>query len=101
MINGFAIVSLSGTLAEKLAAAAAAGFDAVEIFQNRPDLGVADIFYCPLETELLRRARATGCRAPDGGGRAVFQAAAASHLVTGLSPDREGMLASFRASLPC
>src|SRR5690606_41001201 len=41
----------------------------------RPDLWVADIVYRPLETELLRRARALGCRTLDGGGMVVFQAA--------------------------
>ncbi len=37
-------------------------------------LWVAEIIYFPLETELLRHARALGCRTLDGGTMAVFQA---------------------------
>ncbi|MFC4537105.1 shikimate dehydrogenase [Sphaerisporangium dianthi] len=59
----------------------------------RPDLWVADIVYRPLETELLRRARALGCRTLDGGGMVVFQAAHAFRLFTGRTPDAERMLA--------
>lgn len=61
----------------------------------RPDLWVADIVYFPLETELLRQARAIGCRTLDGGGMAVFQAAEAFRLITGLSPDTERMRRHF------
>ena len=48
---------------------------------------VADIVYVPLETELLRAARAKGCRTLDGGGMAVFQAAGAFLLFTGCLAD--------------
>ncbi|GAA3002192.1 shikimate dehydrogenase [Streptosporangium longisporum] len=58
----------------------------------RPDLWVADIVYRPLETELLRRARALGCRTLDGSGMVVFQAAHAFHLFTGRTPDTGRML---------
>ena len=58
---------------------------------------VAEIVYVPLETELLRVARARGCRTVDGGGMAVFQAAAAFRLFTGLEPDAERMLRHFRS----
>ena len=58
---------------------------------------VADIVYFPLETQLLREARAAGCRTLDGSGMAVFQAADAFDLFTGKSADRERMLRSFRA----
>jgi shikimate dehydrogenase len=61
----------------------------------RPGLWVADIVYFPLETELLGRARALGCRTLDGGGMAVFQAAQAFHLFTGMAPDAERMLRHF------
>ena len=61
----------------------------------RPDLWVAEIIYFPLETELLRRARALGARTIDGGGMAVFQAAAAFRHFTGLEPDSDRMLAHF------
>jgi shikimate dehydrogenase len=61
----------------------------------RPDLWVAEIIYFPLETELLRRARALGARTIDGGGMAVFQAVAAFRHFTGLEPDSDRMLAHF------
>jgi shikimate dehydrogenase len=63
--------------------------------QLRPDLWVAEVVYRPLETELLRAAREVGCRALDGGGMAVFQAADAFALFTGIEPDRERMLRHF------
>ena len=63
----------------------------------RPDLWVADIVYFPLETELLRQARARGCRTMDGGGMAVFQAAHAFRLFSGCEADVERMLRHFRA----
>jgi len=59
-------------------------------------LWVAEIVYFPLETELLRVAKAVGCRTLDGGGMAVFQAAAAFEIFTGLTVDRERMLRHFR-----
>ncbi|MEV1174114.1 shikimate dehydrogenase [Nonomuraea sp. NPDC049784] len=58
-----------------------------------PGLWVADIVYRPLETELLKQARALGCRTLDGGGMVVFQAAHAFRLFTGREPDAERMLA--------
>jgi len=61
----------------------------------RPDLWVAEIVYFPLETPLLRTARAMGCRTLDGGGMAVFQAAAAFEIFTGKKADRERMLRHF------
>jgi shikimate dehydrogenase len=63
----------------------------------RPELWVADIVYRPLETELVRTARARGCRVMDGGGMAVFQAVDAFRLFTGLEPSPERMLAHFTA----
>ncbi|RBM09387.1 shikimate dehydrogenase [Streptomyces sp. PT12] len=61
----------------------------------RPGLWVADIVYRPLETELLRAARRLGCRTLDGGGMAVFQAAAAFRLFTGCEPHGDRMLADL------
>ena len=61
----------------------------------RPQLWVAEIVYLPLETELLRTARGIGCRTLDGGGMAVFQAAEAFRLFTGITPDTERMLRHF------
>jgi shikimate dehydrogenase len=58
-------------------------------------LWVAEIIYFPLETELLRVARAIGCRTLDGGGMAVFQAAGAFALFTGREADARRMLRHF------
>ena len=63
----------------------------------RPELWVAEIIYFPLETELLRDARALGCRTLTGGGMAVFQAVHAFRLITGLEPDAERMQRHFAA----
>lgn len=60
-----------------------------------PGLWVAEVVYRPLETELLRTARAVGCAALDGGGMAVFQAADAFRLITGREPDAPRMLADI------
>lgn len=62
-----------------------------------PGLWVAEVVYRPLETELVGAARAAGCRVLDGGGMAVFQAADALRLFTGLQPDSGRMLADFAA----
>jgi shikimate dehydrogenase len=72
---------------------------AVPAHTLRPDLWVAEVVYFPLETELLRAARALGCRTVDGGGMVVFQAAEAFELMTGVKPDAERMLQRFRASV--
>jgi shikimate dehydrogenase len=61
----------------------------------RPPLWVADVVYRPLETELVRTARAAGCRVLDGGGMAVFQAVDAFRLFTDVEPDAERMLEHF------
>jgi quinate/shikimate dehydrogenase (NAD+) len=63
----------------------------------RSQLWVAEVVYRPLETELLRRARARGCRTLAGGDMAVLQAALSFELFTGLMPDRERMLRHFAA----
>jgi shikimate dehydrogenase len=57
----------------------------------RPALWVAEIVYFPLETELLRAARALGCRTMSGSGMAVFQAAEAFRLFTGMTADAQRM----------
>ena len=61
----------------------------------RPALWIAEIVYFPLETELLRTARALGCRTLDGGGMAVFQAVDAFRLFTGITPDSRRMRRHF------
>lgn len=49
----------------------------------RPDLIVTDAIYSPDETELLRMARAAGCRTMNGRGMMLFQGAEAFRLWTG------------------
>ncbi|ALO97470.1 MULTISPECIES: shikimate dehydrogenase [Streptomyces] len=61
----------------------------------RPGLWVAEVVYRPLETELVRAARAAGCAVLGGGGMAVFQAADAFRLFTGREPDSARMLADI------
>lgn len=63
----------------------------------RRNLWVADIVYFPLETELLRTARALGARTLAGGGMAVFQAAEAFRLFTGRRADADRMLRHFES----
>ena len=63
----------------------------------RAELWVAEIVYFPLETELLRDARALGCRTLDGGNMAVFQAVKAFELFSGEVADAQRMLAHFQS----
>jgi shikimate dehydrogenase len=60
-----------------------------------PGLWIAEVVYRPLETELLRTARALGCATLDGSGMAVFQAADALRLFTGREPDSARMFADI------
>ena len=61
----------------------------------RPDLWVAEIVYFPIETALLKAARAVGCPVSDGGGMAVGQAVGAFELFTGMSADAARMRRHF------
>lgn len=58
-------------------------------------LWVAEIIYFPLETELLKNARALGCRTLDGGTMAVFQAVKAFELFSGQAANAERMQEHF------
>lgn len=58
-------------------------------------LWLAEIIYFPLETELLRHARALGCRTLDGGTMAVFQAVKAFELFSGHIANAERMQDHF------
>ncbi|MGY3704057.1 quinate/shikimate dehydrogenase [Vagococcus martis] len=49
----------------------------------RPDLVVADVVYVPSETQLLKDAKANGCRTVNGLGMMLWQGAAAFKLWTG------------------
>ena len=61
----------------------------------QPEQWVAEVAYFPLEAELLRAARAVGCRTIDGSGMALFQAAPALGLLTGVEPHLEAMRRAF------
>lgn len=59
------------------------------------DAWLAEVVYRPLETELLRRARARGLATLDGGAMAVGQAVESIRLITGLQPDATRMHEHF------
>lgn len=61
----------------------------------RRDLWVADIVYRPIDTALLRAARAAGARTLNGGGMNAFQAVEAFEHFTGKPADVEAMLADL------
>lgn len=63
-----------------------------------PEKWVADIIYFPSETELLRKARAAGCRTLPGTGMAIYQAVRAFELFTGRKADRSAMADHFEAA---
>ena len=63
----------------------------------RLDHWVADIIYFPLETELVHRARAVGCRVMTGGAMAVHQHAVAFRLLTGRPADIRRMQEHFES----
>ena len=63
----------------------------------KPHQWVSEIIYFPLETLLLREARALGCRTIDGSGMNVYQAAEAFRIITGLTPDPQRMRGFFDA----
>ena len=65
----------------------------------RPALWVAEIVYFPLDTALLKAARARGCATVDGGTMAVGQAIGAFELFTGLKADPARVEAHFRRML--
>jgi shikimate dehydrogenase len=62
----------------------------------RPSMWVSEIVYFPIETELLKAARALGCPTVDGGTMAVGQAVGAFELFTGLTADAARMEQHFR-----
>jgi shikimate dehydrogenase len=62
----------------------------------RASLWVSEIVYFPLETALLKAARALGCRVVDGGTMAVGQALGAFEHFTGRQADAARMDAHFR-----
>jgi shikimate dehydrogenase len=65
----------------------------------RPEQIVADLVYHPLDTGLLRVARAAGARTFDGLGMLVHQAALQQRLWLGHEPDVAVMRAAAEAEL--
>lgn len=65
----------------------------------RKSMWVSEIVYFPIETELLKAARALGCPTMDGGAMAVGQAVGAFELFTGLKADAARMEQHFRRLL--
>ena len=65
----------------------------------RPDLVVMDIIYNPLETKLLRTAKARGCLIIDGLGMFVYQGSEQFRLWTGLEPPVEIMRQAVQKAL--
>lgn len=65
----------------------------------RPELWVAEIVYFPLDTALLKAARARGCATVNGGTMAVGQAIGAFELFTGLKADPVRVEAHFKRML--
>ncbi len=64
-----------------------------------PHFWVAEIVYFPIDTELVKTAKAKGCQVIDGGGMAVFQAVRAFELFTGIRPDTNRMISHFKSLL--
>lgn len=64
---------------------------AVEPAMLHPGLWVAEVVYVPVETRLLRDARAAGCTTLSGAGMVAAQAADSLELFTGVAPDRDRM----------
>lgn len=62
----------------------------------RADLWVSEIVYFPLDTALLKAARARGCATVDGGTMAVGQAVGAFEHFTGLQADARRVETHFR-----
>jgi shikimate dehydrogenase len=61
----------------------------------RPSLWVSEVVYFPIETALLKTARALGCRTVNGGTMAVGQAIGAFELFTGMKADARRMEQHF------
>jgi shikimate dehydrogenase len=59
---------------------------------------VMDVIYTPLETELVRSARARGARTAGGADMCIYQAAEAFRLFTGIAPDVERMRRTFMSA---
>lgn len=61
----------------------------------KPSQWVSEIVYFPLETQLLKEAKALGCRLSDGSGMTIFQAVEAFRLFTGVQANADRMKQTF------
>lgn len=68
---------------------------AVPLDKLRGAMWVADVVYFPLETELIKAAKAAGCRCATGGDMVVYQAARGFELFCGTAPDTARMRGHF------
>lgn len=73
---------------------------AVPVEALRRGQWVADVVYTPLDTELIKAARACGARVMTGGGMCVHQAAASYRLFVGAMPDLKRMHRGCSARRP-
>jgi shikimate dehydrogenase len=71
----------------------------VPVAALRHDLWVADVIYTPVETQLIKAARASGASVLTGTGMCIHQAAAAFEIFTGLAPDLARMHRTFATAL--
>jgi shikimate dehydrogenase len=71
----------------------------VPVASLRPELWVADVIYTPMETLLIKVARARGARVLTGGGMCVHQAVETFRLFTGVVPDVARMHRTFATAL--
>jgi len=65
----------------------------------RPPMVVMDIVYNPVETKLLRMARARGCLTVSGLGMFLYQGAEQFNLWTGMEPPMKAMTLAVEKAL--
>jgi shikimate dehydrogenase len=106
--KGASRARLAGSLTDAVAGAAGvvnatpigmSGFagNPVPVEALGPHHWVADVIYTPIETELIKAARAKGARTLTGGGMCVHQAVESFRLFTGRAADIQACTALVRA----
>ncbi|MBX9898680.1 MAG: shikimate dehydrogenase [Qipengyuania sp.] len=98
-VDDVAVASFSGILNASPVGMAQSPGAPIPTADLRPAQWIADIVYFPLETALLRDARARGCATLDGSGMAINQAALAFEIINGRDADVNRMRASFAAAV--
>lgn len=97
-VDDVAVASFSGILNASPVGMAQSPGAPIPTADLRSAQWIADIVYFPLETALLRDARARGCATLDGSGMAINQAALAFEIINGRDADVNRMRASFAAA---